>query len=93
MKVGRKHTVRKTKANDEKFKLPKLSQVPNRKKQFCYCPKCVLGYENDLDTQHAPCPKCDGIMYNMTEENVKKQISLREKERKDRYNRFKKEIA
>ena len=53
----------------------KLSEMP-RTKTYCKCQRCRLVFENDVNTMHAPCPKCGAVMENVSLEaatNLKDQ--------------------
>lgn len=49
------------------LRIPKLSRQ-DRKSCFCKCQQCREVWENDLDTMHAPCNTCGGVMENISEE-------------------------
>ena len=55
--------------------IPKLSKQ-DRKPRFCKCQQCREVWENDLDTMHAPCNVCGGVMENISHEAA---INLKEK--------------
>lgn len=45
--------------------IPKLSTV-KMDPRFCKCQRCRLVFENDVNTSHAPCPKCKAVMENIS---------------------------
>jgi NADH pyrophosphatase NudC (nudix superfamily) len=52
-------------AEAKKFSFRKLSNE-NREPRFCKCQKCRMIFENDVNTMHAPCPKCGAVMENLS---------------------------
>jgi len=70
------------------IKFKKLSKI-KKPARFCWCYKCNVGYENDVNTNHALCPNCETLMQNMSKEALTATI---EKESKTRI-KPEKEIA
>ena len=62
--------------------IKKLSQV-KRPSRYCMCVRCIEGYENDVDTNHAICPTCGSVMQNMSREAMEATIAKETKMRKE----------
>jgi len=71
------------KAVEKAISYPKLSSL-SEASRFCMCLRDRLIFENDVNTMHAPCPKCGAVMQNISVQaanNVKAQWDRESKSR------------